>query len=195
MTEDFNRPDHLNYGDFQIDIQYYDDEEIKKTFQAFSQTIFSGCFGHGETELEALKDLKKELDVFAVMVEPLQKQLEIIISNLESSEQRPTQIQSNIPARQSSLLNCAIEILAEKMIADEEVKAAGMNCSEIIDALRQDGRYVFSDARTPDQSLYTAIQREIQKNGNERIYKSTRVKGYWKASDAEIEKARVRLGI
>ena len=107
----------------------------------------------------------------------LQKVIDIFASKSEAFRKA----QKNKP----SLLSSAIDYLIEKSKEDEEIRVAGLNCKEITDGLLESGRY-HTEGKTPDQSLYTAFVRYVEKEGeNAKVIKS-RVKGLWKVNKAVV---------
>ena len=78
--------------------------------------------------------------------------------------------ESDKPVKRMSLLNAAIEVL----------KAAGpehpMNCKEILEAILERQLWTPTDCKTPEQTLYGSIFREINAKEHPRIVKSN-VKG------------------
>jgi len=78
--------------------------------------------------------------------------------------------ESDKPQKRMSLLNAAIEVL----------KAAGpnhpMNCKEILEAILERQLWTPTDCKTPEQTLYGSIFREINTKEHPRIVKSD-VKG------------------
>ncbi len=75
-----------------------------------------------------------------------------------------------MPKKRMSLLNAAVEVL----------KAAGpehpMNCKEILEAILERKLWTPTDCKTPEQSIYGSIFREINNKEHPRIVKSD-VKG------------------
>lgn len=78
-----------------------------------------------------------------------------------------------------SLLQAALNYLKETSKNDPVIASIGMNCNELIDALREKSLYVFGAGKTPDQSLYTAMMRDCKENAST-IIEHSRIKGYWK---------------
>jgi len=78
--------------------------------------------------------------------------------------------ESDKPQKRMSLLNAAVEVL----------KAAGpehpMNCKEILEAILERQLWTPTDCKTPEQTLYGSIFREINAKEQPRIAKSN-VKG------------------
>jgi len=78
--------------------------------------------------------------------------------------------ESDKPQKRMSLLNAAVEVL----------KAAGpdhpMNCKEILEAVLERQLWMPTECKTPEQTLYGSIFREISTKENPRIVKSD-VKG------------------
>ena len=78
--------------------------------------------------------------------------------------------ESDKPVKRMSLLNAAVEVL----------KAAGpehpMNCKEILEAILERQLWTPTDCKTPEQTLYGSIFREINAKEHPRIKKSN-VKG------------------
>ena len=78
--------------------------------------------------------------------------------------------ESDKPVKRMSLLNAAVEVL----------KAAGpehpMNCKEILEAILERQLWIPTECKTPEQTLYGSIFREINLKENPRIVKSN-VKG------------------
>ena len=78
--------------------------------------------------------------------------------------------ESDMPKKRMSLLNAAVEVL----------KSAGperpMNCKEILEAILERQLWIPTDCKTPEQTLYGSIFREINTKEHPRIVKSN-VKG------------------
>jgi flagellar biosynthesis GTPase FlhF len=78
--------------------------------------------------------------------------------------------ESDMPKKRMSLLNAAVEVL----------KSAGperpMNCKEILEAILARQLWTPTDCKTPEQTLYGSIFREINTKEHPRIVKSN-VKG------------------
>ena len=78
--------------------------------------------------------------------------------------------ESDKPVKRMSLLNAAVEVL----------KAAGsehpMNCKEILEAILERQLWTPTECKTPEQTLYGSIFREINTKEHPRIVKSN-VKG------------------
>ena len=78
--------------------------------------------------------------------------------------------ESDMPKKRMSLLNAAVEVL----------KSAGperpMNCKEILEAILARQLWTPTDCKTPEQTLYGSIFREINTKEHPRIVKSS-VKG------------------
>ena len=78
--------------------------------------------------------------------------------------------ESDKPVKRMSLLNAAVEVL----------KAAGpehpMNCKEILEAILERHLWTPTECKTPEQTLYGSIFREINAKEHPRIVKSN-VKG------------------
>ncbi len=84
--------------------------------------------------------------------------------------------ESDKPQRRMSLLNAAVEVL----------KAVGpdhpMNAKEILEAILDRHLWTPTDCKTPEQTLYGSIFREISTKENPRIVKSD-VKGKFRIAD------------
>ena len=84
--------------------------------------------------------------------------------------------ESDKPQKRMSLLNAAVEVL----------KAAGpdhpMNCKEILEAILERQLWTPTDCKTPEQTLYGSIFREINTKEKPRIVKSD-VKGKFRIAD------------
>ena len=84
--------------------------------------------------------------------------------------------ESDKPQKRMSLLNAAVEVL----------KAAGpdhpMNCKEILEAILERQLWTPTDCKTPEQTLYGSIFREINTKEHPRIVKSN-VKGKFRIAD------------
>jgi len=84
--------------------------------------------------------------------------------------------ESDKPQRRMSLLNAAVEVL----------KDAGpdhpMNCKEILEAILDRHLWTPTDCKTPEQTLYGSIFREISTKENPRIVKSD-VKGKFRIAE------------
>ena len=84
--------------------------------------------------------------------------------------------ESDKPVKRLSLLNAAVIVL----------KGAGpehpMNCKEILEAILERQLWTPTDCKTPEQTLYGSIFREINTKENPRIVKSD-VKGKFRIAD------------
>ena len=84
--------------------------------------------------------------------------------------------ESDKPVKRMSLLNAAVEVL----------KAAGpehpMNCKEILEAILERHLWTPTECKTPEQTLYGSIFREINAKEHPRILKSN-VKGKFVIAD------------
>ena len=84
--------------------------------------------------------------------------------------------ESDKPVKRMSLLSAAVEVL----------KAAGpehpMNCKEILEAILEHQLWTPTDCKTPEQTLYGSIFREINTKEHPRIVKSD-VKGKFRIAD------------
>ena len=84
--------------------------------------------------------------------------------------------ESDKPVKRMSLLSAAVEVL----------KAAGpehpMNCKEILEAILERHLWTPTDCKTPEQTLYGSIFREINTKEHPRIVKSN-VKGKFVIAD------------
>ena len=84
--------------------------------------------------------------------------------------------ESDKPVKRMSLLNAAVEVL----------KAAGpdhpMNCKEILEAILECHLWTPTECKTPEQTLYGSIFREINAKEHPRIAKSN-VKGKFMIAD------------
>jgi flagellar biosynthesis GTPase FlhF len=84
--------------------------------------------------------------------------------------------ESDKPVKRMSLLSAAVEVL----------KAAGpehpMNCKEILEAILERQLWTPTDCKTPEQTLYGSIFREINTKEKPRIVKSD-VKGKFRIAD------------
>ena len=84
--------------------------------------------------------------------------------------------ESDKPVKRLSLLNAAVIVL----------KDAGpehpMNCKEILEAILERQLWTPTDCKTPEQTLYGSIFREISTKENPRIVKSD-VKGKFRIAD------------
>ena len=84
--------------------------------------------------------------------------------------------ESDKPQKRMSLLNAAVEVL----------KAAGpehpMNCKEILEAILERQLWTPTDCKTPEQTLYGSIFREINTKEHPRIVKSD-VKGKFRIAE------------
>ena len=84
--------------------------------------------------------------------------------------------ESDKPVKRMSLLNAAVEVL----------KAAGpehpMNCKEILEAILERHLWTPTECKTPEQTLYGSIFREINAKEHPRIAKSN-VKGKFVIAD------------
>ena len=84
--------------------------------------------------------------------------------------------ESDKPVKRMSLLSAAVEVL----------KAAGpehpMNCKEILEAILERHLWTPTDCKTPEQTLYGSIFREIATKEHPRIVKSD-VKGKFRIAD------------
>ncbi len=84
--------------------------------------------------------------------------------------------ESDKPQKRMSLLNAAVEVL----------KAAGpdhpMNCKEILEAILERQLWTPTDCKTPEQTLYGSIFREISTKEHPRIVKSD-VKGKFRIAE------------
>ena len=84
--------------------------------------------------------------------------------------------ESDMPKKRMSLLNAAVEVL----------KAAGpehpMNCKEILEAIVARELWTPTNCKTPEQTLYGSIFREINTKENPRIVKSD-VKGKFRIAE------------
>ena len=84
--------------------------------------------------------------------------------------------ESDKPVKRMSLLNAAVEVL----------KAAGsehpMNCKEILEAILERQLWTPTECKTPEQTLYGSIFREINAKEHPRIVKSD-VKGKFRIAD------------
>ena len=84
--------------------------------------------------------------------------------------------ESDKPVKRLSLLNAAVIVL----------KAAGpehpMNCKEILEAILERQLWTPTDCKTPEQTLYGSIFREISTKENPRIVKSD-VKGKFRIAE------------
>ena len=84
--------------------------------------------------------------------------------------------ESDKPQKRMSLLNAAVEVL----------KTAGpehpMNCKEILEAIYERKLWTPTDCKTPEQTLYGSIFREINTKEHPRIMKSD-VKGKFRIAD------------
>ena len=84
--------------------------------------------------------------------------------------------ESDKPVKRMSLLNAAVEVL----------KAAGpdhpMNCKEILEAILERHLWTPTECKTPEQTLYGSIFREINAKDHPRIAKSD-VKGKFRIAD------------
>ena len=84
--------------------------------------------------------------------------------------------ESDKPAKRMSMLSAAVEVL----------KAAGpehpMNCKEILEAILERQLWTPTDCKTPEQTLYGSIFREINTKENPRIVKSD-VKGKFRIAE------------
>ena len=84
--------------------------------------------------------------------------------------------ESDMPKKRMSLLNAAVEVL----------KSAGpehpMNCKEILEAILERQLWTPTDCKTPEQTLYGSIFREINTKEHPRIVKSD-VKGKFRIAE------------
>jgi hypothetical protein len=84
--------------------------------------------------------------------------------------------ESDKPQKRMSLLNAAVEVL----------KAAGpdhpMNCKEILEAIVERQLWTPTECKTPEQTLYGSIFREIATKEHPRIVKSD-VKGKFRIAE------------
>ena len=84
--------------------------------------------------------------------------------------------ESDKPAKRMSMLSAAVEVL----------KAAGpehpMNCKEILEAILERQLWTPTDCKTPEQTLYGSIFREINAKEHPRIVKSN-VKGKFRIAE------------
>ena len=84
--------------------------------------------------------------------------------------------ESDKPQRRMSLLNAAVEVL--KTTGPEHP----MNCKEILEAIYERKLWTPTDCKTPEQTLYGSIFREINTKEHPRIVKSD-VKGKFRIAD------------
>ena len=150
---------------------------------------------HEPINVDESSDLKETNQLLRDILEQLKTLTGIFstVYNIVPQKSQDVEAQTDVVVtRKMSLLEAAIEILAEYSANDKVIKQAGMKCTEIIDALKVDGRYAFGDGKTPENSLSTAFIRETDRNGSKRIFKS-KFPALWCASEDEIEKARKRI--
>ena len=75
------------------------------------------------------------------------------------------------PAKGLSLLSAAIEVLKE---SDEP-----LNCRQMVEAVKAKGLWTPGAGKTPEQTLYSSIKREIAPKGDARRFVLSQVKGHF----------------
>jgi len=75
------------------------------------------------------------------------------------------------PAKGLSLLSAAIEVLKE---SDEP-----LNCRQMVEAVKAKGLWKPGAGKTPEQTLYSSIKREIASKGGASRFVMSQVKGHF----------------
>lgn len=75
------------------------------------------------------------------------------------------------PAKGLSLLSAAIEVLKE---SDEP-----LNCRQMVEAVKAKGLWTPGAGKTPEQTLYSSIKREIASKGDASRFVMSQVKGHF----------------
>ena len=89
-----------------------------------------------------------------------------------SKKKKVTPVQPAEPAKKLSLINAALEVLKSDN--------AAMNTKQMVESARVQGLWTPGAGKTPEQTLYSAIMREIKAKGDQaRFVKDAR--GHFKA--------------
>ena len=75
------------------------------------------------------------------------------------------------PAKGLSLLSAAIEVLKE---SDEP-----LNCRQMVESVKAKGLWTPGAVKTPEQTLYSSIKREIASKGGASRFVMSQVKGHF----------------
>lgn len=78
------------------------------------------------------------------------------------------------PAKKLSLLSAAAAVLKE---SDEP-----LNCKRMIQLAKERGLWEQGAGKTPEQTLYSAIAREIKEKGEASRFKKSELRGHYSAS-------------
>ena len=78
------------------------------------------------------------------------------------------------PARKLSLLSAAAEVLKG---SDEP-----LNCRRMIELAKEKGLWTPAGGKTPEQTLYSAIAREIKSKGEASRFRKSAIRGHYSAS-------------
>ena len=90
----------------------------------------------------------------------------------DKTESMNTETQA--PAKKLSLLSAAAEVLKE---SDQP-----LNCKQMIALAKEKNLWIPSTGKTPEQTLYSAIVREIKVKGDQARFKKSPLRGHYSAS-------------
>ncbi len=82
-----------------------------------------------------------------------------------------TKVKATAPAKGLSLLSAAIEVLKE---SDEP-----LNCRQMVEAVKAKGLWTPGAGKTPEQTLYSSIKREIASKDGASRFVMSQVKGHF----------------
>ena len=82
--------------------------------------------------------------------------------------------ETQAPAKKLSLLSAAAEVLRE---SDEP-----LNCKQMLALAKEKNLWTPSAGKTPEQTLYSAIAREIKVKGDQARFKKSPLRGHYSAS-------------
>ncbi len=98
-----------------------------------------------------------------------QENAEQIVPEAENDAPNPAPESGGQPEKKLSLLNAAVKVLEQSQVP--------LNVKEMLAKAEESGLWMPSGAKTPEQSLYSALFREIRDKENPRIRKSEKRRG------------------